>query len=135
MIVPPSEAWNLVLAIALGASILLSAYARAPRQAVPAAELRRLVLCALALYAIGGLASLTRHPVLAGLVYAAGIGTCALAAWLSRGVDSGGPPRGEEPVDEQPPPEPDGLPELDWASFERDFRRYTDQERTPAGRS
>ncbi len=78
---------------------------------MPGADLRRLVVSALGLYAVGGVASLTHHPVLAGLVYAAGIIVCALAAWLSRGTDSEDPPRGgEDPVDERPPPEPDGLP-------------------------
>ncbi len=128
---PPSVAWKLVLAITLAAAILLSACAGAPRRPVPAAELRRLVLCALGLYAVGGAASLARRPVLAGLVYAAGIITCALAAWLSRGPDSEEPPRGQEPVDEQPPPEPDGLPGLDWVEFERAFRAYS--EREPSG--
>jgi uncharacterized membrane protein YfcA len=125
MVVPPSDAWKLVLAILLGAGILASAYAHAPRRAVPGHELRRLVLSALALYAVGGLASLTHHPVLAGLVYAAGIIVCALAAWLSRGTDSEDPPGGEEPVDEQPPPEPDGVPRFDWVAFEREFRAYS----------
>jgi uncharacterized membrane protein YfcA len=132
MVVPPSDAWKLVLAIVLGAGILLSAYAHAPRRTVPGSDLRRLVLSALALYAVGGLASLTHHPVLAGLVYAAGISVCALAAWLSRGSDSEDPPGGEEPVDEHPPPEPDGLPGFDWGAFERDFRAYS-QRREPAG--
>jgi hypothetical protein len=133
MVVPPSDAWKLVLAIALGAGILVSAYARAPRRAIAGSDLRRLVLSALGLYAVGGLASLTHHPVLAGLVYAAGIVVCALAAWLSRGSDSEGPPRGDEPVDEQPPPEPDGLPELDWSEFEQAFRSYAERGRDPAG--
>jgi hypothetical protein len=66
--------------------------------------------------------------MLAAMVYAAGITICALAAWLSRGSDSEDPPRGEEPFDEQPPPEPDGLPDLDWESFERQFRSYSERE-------
>lgn len=132
MVVPPSDAWKLVLAIALGAGILVSAYARAPRRAIPGSDLRRLVLSALGLYAVGGLASLTHHPVLAGLVYAAGIVVCALAAWLSRGNDSEDPPGGQEPGDEHPPPGPDGLPTFDWASFERDFRAYSQRQREPA---
>jgi hypothetical protein len=131
MVVPPSNAWKLVLAITLAAAIVVSACASAPRRAVPRGELRRLVISALALYAVGGVASITHHPALAGLVYAAGIVTCALAVWLSRGTDSEGPPGGEQPVDEQPPPEPDGLPELDWREFERAFRTYS--EREPAG--
>ncbi len=129
MVMPPSAAWKLLLAITLAAAILLSACAAAPRRAVPGRDLRRLVLSALALYAVGGLASLTHHPVLAGLVYAAGIIVCALAAWLSRGTDSEDPPRGgEDPVDERPPPEPDGLPTLDWNEFERAFRAYSERE-------
>jgi hypothetical protein len=80
---------------------------------------------ALGLYAVGGLASLTHHPELAAFVYASGIIICALAAWLSRGSDSEDPPSdGEDPADEQPPPEPDGVPRFDWAAFERDFRAY-----------
>jgi hypothetical protein len=130
MIVPPSLAWRAALAIVLVAAILLSAFATAPRRAVPATELRRLMLSAIGLYCVGGLASLTHHHVLAGLVYAAGIAICALAAWLSRGTDSEDPPGGEEPVDERPPPEPDGLPEFDWGAFERSFRAYC--ERGPA---
>ena len=114
-------------------AIALSVCARAPRQAVPAAELHRLVGCALVLYAVGGLASLTHHPLLAGLVYGAGIIVSALAAWLSRGQDHGEPPDSDEPVDEQPPPEPDGVPRLDWARFERDLRDYTERRgREPA---
>jgi hypothetical protein len=133
MLVPPSAAWKLALAIALGAAIFVSAYARAPKQPVPGADLRRLVVSAIALYAVGGAASLTHHAALAGLVYAAGIAVCALAAWLSRGTDSEDPPGGEEPVDEQPPPEPDGVPRFDWALFEREFHAYTRREREPAG--
>ena len=132
MVVPPSDAWKLVLAIVLGAAILLSAYARAPRRAAPGADLRRLVISALGLYAVGGLASLTHHPALAGFVYAAGIVICALAAWLSRGSDSEDPPSdGDDPADEQPPPEPDGVPTFDWGAFERDFREYADRRREP----
>jgi hypothetical protein len=132
MLVPPSDAWKLVLAIALAAAIFVSLYARAPRRTVPGYELRRLVLSALGLYAVGGLASLTHHPVLAALMYAGGIVVCALAAWLSRGTDSEDPPGGQEPEEEHPPPEPDGLPAFDWESFERAFRAYS--EREPARR-
>jgi hypothetical protein len=119
-----SSAWRLAFAAALVGAILCSAFARAPRQSVPPAELRRLVLCALGLYAVGGVASLTHHQVLAGLVYGAGIIVAALAAWLSRGRDREDPPDDGEPDDELPPPEPDGVPRLDWAAFERDFRAY-----------
>jgi hypothetical protein len=133
MVVPPSFAWKLVLAVALAGAILVSACASAPRRAAPPGDLRRLVAAALVLYVVGGIASLTRHSELAGLVYSAGIAACALAAWLSRGSDSEDPPRGDEPVDEQPPPEPDGLPSLDWAEFERAFRAYSERQRGPAG--
>ncbi len=133
MVVPPSDAWKLVLAIVLGGGIFVSAYAHAPRRTVPGSDLRRLVLSALGLYAVGGLASLTHHQILAGLVYAAGISVCALAAWLSRGTDSEDPPGGDEPVDEQPPPEPDGLPSVDWTALERDFQAYSERRREPAG--
>jgi hypothetical protein len=133
MVVPASDAWKLALAVLLGAAIFASAYARAPRQAVPRAELGRLVICALALYAIGGLASLTGHGAVAGVVYAAGIGVCAFAAWLSRGTDSDDPPDGDEPADEQPPPDPDAVPRFEWAEFEQAFRAYVDRGREPTG--
>jgi hypothetical protein len=131
MMVHPSVAWKVVLTIALAAAIFISLYARAPRRAISGSDLRRLVVSALGLYAVGGVASLSHHPVLAAVVYAAGIVVCAFAAWLSRGSDSEDPPGGEEPVDEQPPPEPDGLPTFDWDAFEREFRAYSD--RAPAG--
>ena len=133
MLVAPSDAWKLALAIALAVAILLSAYARAPRRAVPGTDLRGLVLAALALYAVGAIASLAHRTVLAAIVYAAGIAICAFAAWLSRGTDSEDPPGGDEPIDEQPPPEPDGLPSFDWTSFERQFRAYSERDREPAG--
>ena len=117
--------WKLAFLLLLVGAIVASACIRAPRRAAQPAELRRLVACAVILYAIGGVASLTHHPVLATLVYAAGIGIAALAAWISRGRDQEDPPGGgEEPVDEQPPPEPDGVPSIDWAHFEREFREY-----------
>ncbi|MDQ6730952.1 MAG: hypothetical protein M3022_11790 [Actinomycetota bacterium] len=122
-----AAAWRLVLAIAFCLAILLSVYARAPRQSVPGSDLKRLVVSALMLYGVGGLASLTQHPVLAGLVDGAGITVSALAAWLSRGQDHGGPPDDEDPEDEEPPPEPDGVPRLDWARFEREFRDYSER--------
>ena len=133
MLVAPADAWKIVLAAALGGAILASAYARAPSRSFPTHELRRLVIGALALYVIGVAASLTHHPMLAVVLFAAGIAVSALAAWLSRGSDSGGgPPRGDEPVDRQPPPDPDGIPRFDWAAFERDFQDYT-RRRDPIG--
>ena len=135
MFVPPSDAWKLVLAIALGAMIFVGAYGAAPRRSVPSTDLRRLVLSALGLYGVGAVASLTDHPTLAALVYAAGISLCAFTLWLSRGEDAGeDPPRGgEEPSDERPPPGPDGMPEFDFAAFEREFRVYSERRaREPA---
>ncbi len=126
MLVAPTQAWKLVLAVVLGVAILVSAYARAPQRTVPGSELRRLVLSALLLYAVGAVASIRHHTGLAAVVYAAGISVCAFAAWLSRGRgDSGGPPGGDDPSDEQPPPEPDGVPRFDWPAFERELRAYT----------
>jgi hypothetical protein len=121
----PTIALKLALAVVLVAAIATSACARAPRRSVEPTELRRLVACALGLYAVGGLASITHHSALAGLVYAAGIGVAALAAWLSRGRDQEDPPDGgPDPVDEEPPPRPDGVPWWDWERFEREFRDY-----------
>ncbi len=135
MVVPASEMWKLALAFALGAAIVMGAWGAAPRRSVPRTELRRLVACALLLYGVGGLASLVGHSTLAALAYAAGISVCALALWLSRGSDADDPPQGgEDPSDEQPPPAPDGMPEFDWAAFEREFQNYVRRsERTPAG--
>ena len=135
MPLPPSVAWKLLLAIVLVGAILLSACAKAPRRPMPRGELRRLVLAALTLYGVGVFASMTHHPLLAGIVYVAGIAACALAAWLSRGSDSEDPPRGgDEPTDEQPPPEPDGVPHFDWQAFEREFRSYAERPRTSTAR-
>jgi hypothetical protein len=135
VLVSLSVAWKLMFAIALGLAIFMSAFARAPRHSVPSSDLRRLVICALTLYGVGGVATLTHHAGLAGLVYAVGIAVAALAAWLSRGRDQEDPPGGgHEPVDEQPPPEPDGVPRLDWAKFEREFRDWADRTREPTAR-
>ncbi len=127
MVLSLSVLWRLVFAIALGAAIFASACARAPRRSIPSSELRQLVLCALGLYAVGVLASLTHHGVLAAAVYSVGIVIAALAAWLSRGRDQEDPPDADEPVQPPPPPEPDGMPRLDWETFERDFREYSDR--------
>jgi hypothetical protein len=128
---------KVAFAVVLTGAIFVSACARAPRHSVPAGELRRLVGSALGLYAIGGVATLTHHPALAGMVYATGIAIAALAAWLSRGRDQDDPPGGSEPFDEPPPPEPDGVPRLDWERFEREFRdweRTSRPSRQPSGR-
>jgi len=132
VVVPPTVAWKLAFAAVLLAAILASAWARAPRRSVPGTELRRLVLCALGLYAVGGLASLTHHPALAGLVYGAGISVAALAAWLSRGRDQEDPPDGDEPAQPPPSPDPDGVPGLDWERFEREFREYARRHPPPS---
>jgi hypothetical protein len=132
MPLPPSIAWKLVLVVALVGAILVSACARAPRRPLPRVELRRLVLAALTLYGVGVIASLTHHPLFAGVVYVSGIAACALAAWLSRGIDPEDPPDdgGQDPPNEGPPPrDPDGLPAFDWARFERQFRAYSERRR------
>ena len=135
MVVSPSVGWKVALAIVLGAGIVASAYARAPRRAASGSELGRLVACALTLYAVGGIASITHHPLLAGLVYASGIAICAVAVWLSRGSDSDDPGWGDQPANEQPPPDPDGVSPFDWGEFERAFRGYAARHgaRHPAG--
>jgi hypothetical protein len=114
----------MALTAVLCAAILSSVGARPPRRSVPARELRRLMLGALLLYAVGGLAEGSHHPLLAVLVFSAGITLCALAAWLSRGLNPEDPPDTDEPPEQWPPPELDGVPEFDWAGFERDFRAY-----------
>ncbi len=134
---PPTVAWKLAFALVLLAAIATSALARAPRCSADPRELRRLVACALTLYAVGGLATLTHHSALAGLVYGAGISVAALAAWLSRGRDQEDPPdHGSDPVDQEPPPRPDGMPWWDWERFEREFRDYARRsaDRHPLGR-
>jgi hypothetical protein len=129
-----SETWKLALAIALVAAIFGGAFAKAPRRAIPGRELRLMVLAALALYTVGAIASVTRRPALAAVVYAAGIAVCALAAWLSRGIEPDDPPDWREPDEERPPQGPDGSPELDWSEFEHAFRAYAQRqgERTGA---
>ena len=121
------------MAVTLGAAIIASAYAKAPRRSFPGGDLRRLVFAALVLYAVGMIASLSHHGVLAAVLYATGIVVSALAAWLSRGSDSG-PPPSDEPADEEPPPDPDGLPRFDWAAFEREFRLYSERRQTTGTR-
>ena len=130
---PLTVAWKLGFAAVLLGAIAASAFMRAPQRTAPASELRRLVLCSLGLYALGGAASLTHHPAVAAVVYGAGISVAALAAWLSRGRDQEDPPDdGDEPVDEEPPPNPDGVPPFDWAEFERAFREYAQRQGRPA---
>jgi len=133
MLLSPSLAWKLVLAAALFGAIAASQFARAPTHPAANEELRRLMLCALSLYAVGLLGSFTGHPLLAALVYSTGIAICALASWMARG-DSEDPPDGADPADERPPPDPDGLPEIDWARFDADRQAYGSRSRRPAVR-
>ena len=132
--VPLTDVIKLGFAFALALAIAFSAFSRAPRESVPIAELRRLVACALLLYAVGAVASLAHRTILAGLLYAAGISVASLAAWLSRGRDQEDPPPGDGhgDGDDQPPPDPDGSPAFDWGAFEREFRDYAGRGRTPA---
>lgn len=130
----PSTLWKLALAVALVAAIVVSVSARAPTKPVQRAELRWLLTAALGLYAVGLLALAEHRSEISVLVFAAGIATSALAAWLSRGSDAGGGlPPDDAPVDEQPPPDPDGAPEFDWAQFERELFAYANRARDPVG--
>lgn len=131
LMVVESDAWKFLLAVALLLAIVLSVCWAAPQRAVARGDLFRLVFSGVVLYAVGGLASLAHRQTLAGLVFAAGIVTCALAVWLSRGTDSEDPPDDGKPADPPPPAGPDGLRELNWDNFERAFRAYADRE--PAG--
>jgi hypothetical protein len=122
--------WKLALAIALAGAIIISASARAPRSSLPRADLRRLLLGALALYIVAVIAVLKQHGQLAILLFAAGIVTSALAFWLSRGRDDGGPRREDEPVDEHPPPGSGDLGgTFDWPRFERELLAYIERSR------
>ena len=130
MFVPPAFAWKLALAVVLLSVVVASARARPPRHPVPGGELRRLVAGAIALYGVGLAASLTRHTLMAVILYSCGIGVSALAAWLSRAEAGSDPPPSEEPADE-PPSGPDGAPRFDWAEFERQLEGYSRREREP----
>jgi uncharacterized membrane protein YfcA len=122
---------NGLVALALIAAIVVSASVRAPRRHVPTPELRRLLIAALTLYAVGGIAVTGGHTKLAIVAFAAGVISSAFAAWLSRGSDQDDGPGGTEPFDRTPPPEPDGLPEIDWDRFERELRDWV-RRREPA---
>jgi hypothetical protein len=124
-------AWKVALTTVLLGTIVLSARARAPRRALPRADMHRLVGSAIALYAVGLAAWATGHPSLAVTVFGAGIATAALAAWLSRGDDPRRPPDDDAPVDEQPPLGPDGH-DFDWEAFERDLAAYAERTRSSA---
>ena len=123
-----SLAWKLVLAVALLAAIFVSAAARGRRDSrCPGSELRRLVaLRPGALCRSGWLASLTHHALLGGarlLRRHRHLRAGRLA--LARDAIPRIRPGSEEPDDERPPPEPDGVPRFDWARFEREFRAYS----------
>jgi hypothetical protein len=120
--------WKALLGVVLLGAILLSVHARAPRRGLHGGDLRRLVASALALYAVGAGAWLTHHLGLAVVVYAAGIATAALAAWLSRGGDWREPP--DDPADEPPAPWDPGF---DWEQFERDLADYVARTGDPVG--
>jgi hypothetical protein len=132
-LMPPSLIWKLVLCLALGGAIFLSVFVRAPKRSFPRADLRGMVMGALALYLVGVVASLTHHGVVAAVLYACGISLSAFAAWLSRGS---GPRRRRADEDPSEPPSPDGPgdePLLDWTAFESQFRAYAHRhERRPA---
>lgn len=133
VVVASSYFWKLALAVALMAMVVASASARPPRKRLGRAELRWPLLGALLLYAVGGVSLLEQHPELAIWLFAAGVATSALTGWLSRGDTGGGPPRGGEPVDEQPPPDPGGAPWFDWEAFERELQAYTERSPTLTG--
>jgi hypothetical protein len=120
---------KLLLMVVLLITIVMSLFWTAPRRTVPRGELQGLAFLGVCFYAVGGFALVVHHPTVAGLVFAAGIVTCALAVWLSRGVDSQDPPDEQEPAGEPPPSGPDGLRELDWDEFERAFRAYATRDR------
>lgn len=132
--VASSYFWKLALAVALVAMVVASASARPPRKPLPRAELRWPLSAALLLYGVGGLALLEHHSELAVWLFAAGIITSALAGWLSRGDAGGGSPPGDDPVGEQPPPDPNGAPWFDWEAFERDLQAWSERRRR-AGRA
>lgn len=132
---PPSLIWKLALGLALGAAIFLSVFIPAPRRSFPRADLRGMVLGALALYLVGVIASVTHHGVMSAVLYACGIALSAFAAWLSRGSEPHRPPPDSE-ADPSEPPSPEGPgdhPALDWSVFEGQFRAYAQRhERRPA---
>ena len=127
------HSWKLLLTLGLLLAVLCSVVIRAPRHRIAAAELRRLVLAAILLYAVGAGATWARRELLAGVVFASGILVCSLAVWLSRGSDfddgSDWPGGGGPPEDEQPPPGPGGFPGIDWDEFERERAAWAENVR------
>jgi hypothetical protein len=126
-----TNVWKVLLLVGLAVAIVMSMCWRAPRRAVSRGDLHRLVFSGVCLYAVGGFALVVHHHALAGFVFAGGIVTCAIAVWLSRGVDSEDPPPDDDPPADEPspPPGPDGLTTVDWDEFERAFGAYAARDR------
>ncbi len=127
---------KLALTLLLVGVIACSAWGRAPRHAVSATELRRLIGATLILYLVGVAAVVVHRGMLATFAFAVGVVAAAFAGWLSRGSDSEDPPAdddGDGPPSRRPPPEPDGFPAPDWAWFDRE-RRAWEQSGTPTRR-
>ncbi len=128
MLADPSLAWKLVLAVVLGAAIVFGAYGSAPRRRVPHSDLQRLVLSAIApLRRRGNRLAETPHDARRARVRRRNRGLrarhcgCRVAP-IRRGAAT----RRRGAQRRAPPPRPDGLPQFDWAAFERAFRTYTD---------
>jgi hypothetical protein len=134
-VVVETNMWKVLLLVGLMTTIIMSVAWAAPRRRVPRSEIHGLAFSGLCLYVVGAFALVVHRHTLAGLVFAAGIVNCALAVWLSRGVDFEDPPPDDdsEPADEPSPPGPEGVPVVDWNEFERAFRAYAarDRARTP----
>ncbi|HWF73587.1 MAG TPA: hypothetical protein VG186_09600 [Solirubrobacteraceae bacterium] len=126
-----TNVWKVLLLVGLAVAIVMSLCWRAPRRAVSRSDLHRLVFSGVCLYAVGGFALVVHRHALAGFVFAGGIFTCAVAVWLSRGVDSEDPPDDDDPPADEPspPPRPDGLSTVDWDDFERAFQAYAARDR------
>jgi hypothetical protein len=128
-------------AVVLVLLVSYGAWGRAPHRAAAPRDLRRLVIAAVVLYAVGVAAVLARRPIPSIAAFAGGVAAASLAAWLSRGGntddgdDNGGGGGGRPPIDRTPPPPgPDGLPEVDWGRFDRERRGWErGADRPPAG--
>ena len=126
MLAAAAHSWKLLVTLVLIGIILLSLCVRPPADPVDSRHLRTLVVVGALLYVAGAAMSLTRRSDAAAAIYAVGILTCSAAVWLSRGLrrDDGseGDDGGVGPEDEgRPPPDPDGLPEIDWDEREREL--------------
>jgi hypothetical protein len=112
---------KLTLSVVMVGVLVAGFTVRPPRESVPVAELKRLVVAVAALYIIGVAALLEHRPDLAGIVVGSGLLLCALAVWLSRGLK---PPRDDADGgdDGDPPREPDPGPALLWSFYEEQFR-------------